>query len=231
MYNVLRIAITLLVAGCAGSPVRSTGGGGTGENSAVGTGGSSGNPGRLEKRIMSVASSSSTAQQMVIRVDDSGAVTKLALRHADAQLVPRPVVQLAESKFPGAKLDAYELESYADAPVVHHVVVQTADGKRCEVSAFPDGKERYVECQVEQGALPEPVIKTVRDAVPGANIVGAKKKTTASGTEFQIETKNDRKQFFFRVQPDGELIGRAVRIPAVVELPLPPAKRASIKSW
>lgn len=159
-------------------------------------------------------------QKFKLRVDEQGALTKQALYHADSGPVPQAVRDLATQKFPDAKPVHYETEVYADLGLVYEVEVDTADGRRCEVAATPEGTEIYEECQLEPSALPQPVTATVSSTFPSGEIVEAESKTGPDIEEFTVEVKSGDAEYYLRISPSGELMQKFLRIPAIVEVPV-----------
>ena len=104
---------------------------------------------------------------------------------------------------------------------VFEVEVDTKDGKRCAVAAKADGTEVYVECRVDPAELSEPIVKAVEALMPGGKIVEAESKKGPGIYEVSVEVESGGREYYLRVSPDGTLIQKLVRIPAIVEVPAP----------
>jgi uncharacterized membrane protein YkoI len=175
----------------------------------------------IDEEIAKAAASAEKVEKMQIRTDATGKIVKQALYHGDAAQIPEPVKKLAEEKFPGGKVLHYETELYADGGRVYEVEVKTKDGKQCEVAADAEGKERYVECRVSEKKMPPEVAKAVKAAAPGAKVLEAEVKTYPDREEWSVEVKAKDRELYLRLKPDGTLIDTHLRIPAILEVPLP----------
>jgi hypothetical protein len=161
-----------------------------------------------------------TVERMKLRFDDAGAIVKQAVYHEDKSAIPEPVLALAEKTFPGSRQRRYETEYYADLGQVFEVEVDTADAKMCEVAARPDGELVYTECRLDPRELPEPVSARVSATFPDGKILEAERKSGPKVDEFTVEVEVGTRQFYLRVAPDGTLIAKLVRVPAIIELPV-----------
>jgi hypothetical protein len=157
---------------------------------------------------------------MKIRTDAGGAVVKQSLYHRDLAAIPKPVHDLAAQKFPGGKTEQVESELYLEHGRVYEVEVTTTDGKKCEVAASAEGVELYTECVVEPASLPAPVTAAIAKLYPDAKVLEAETKKGPEVDEITVEVQVGGGEHYLRVKPDGTVIQRLVRIPAVVEIPI-----------
>jgi hypothetical protein len=175
----------------------------------------------LDATIRKTASSAPQVERMKIRVDDSGVIVKQSVYHGDASVIPAAVRELAEKTFPEARALKYETEVYADIGLVFEIELETKDGKLCEVSSQPDGTLVYTECHIDPRELPEPVAARAEATIAGGKIIEAEQKTGPKVDEFTVEVEHEGREFYLRVRPDGTLIAKLVRVPAIIELPIP----------
>lgn len=161
-----------------------------------------------------------TVERMKVRVDDKGAITKQSVYHGDRSAIPQVVLDLAEKTFPGSRPRRYETEHYADYGQVFEVEVDTADNKTCEVAARPEGELVYTECRLDVGELPKPVSDRVSATFPDGKVLEAEQKSGPDVGEFTVEVEVGGRQFYLRIAPDGTLIEKLVRVPAVIEIPV-----------
>lgn len=166
------------------------------------------------------AAKGSTVERMKVRIDDAGAIVKQSVYHADKSAIPQPVLDLADKTFPGSRQRRYETEHYAEFGQVFEVEVDTADDKVCEVAARPDGELVYTECRLDPRELPEPVSARVSATLPDAKILEAERKSGPETDEFTVEVEVGTQQFYLRIKPDGTLLAKLVRVPAIIELPV-----------
>jgi hypothetical protein len=169
--------------------------------------------------LVETAGKASGVQKAKIRVDDTGAVTKLAIYHADADRIPQPVRDLARKTYPEAKVKVYESEYYAERGVVFEVEVETKDGKECEVEAKSDGTLVYTECVVDAASLSAEVKATIDETVPGAKVLEVEEKKGPDIDEVIVEVEKDGQAHVLTMKPSGELVSHHLRIPAVLDVP------------
>jgi hypothetical protein len=168
-----------------------------------------------------VKTASAGAIKMKIRTDASGALVKQSVYHRDQAAIPKPVHDLAAQKFPGGKTEQVESELYREHGRVYEVEVTTADGKKCEVAASAEGVELYTECVVEPASLPAPVTAAIAKLYPDAKVLEAETKKGPKVDEITVEVQVGDGEHYVRIEPDGTVIERLVRVPAVVEIPVP----------
>lgn len=174
--------------------------------------------GALDRELVETASRG--AIKMKVRTDATGALVKQSVYHRDQAAIPKPVHELAAKKFPGSKVEYVESELYAEHGRVYEIEVMTADNRKCEVAASAEGVELYEECIVDAATLPAPVADAVGKLYPGAKILEAETKKGPKMDEISIEVQVGEGEHYIRIKPDGTLIQRLVRIPAVVEIPI-----------
>jgi hypothetical protein len=168
-----------------------------------------------------VKTASHGAIKMKIRTDGAGAVVKQSVYHHDEQAIPKPVHELAAQRFPGAKTEHVESELYAEHGRVYEIELTTADGKQCEVAASAEGTELYTECRVDPATLPAPVADAVAKLYPGAKVLEAETKKGPKLDEISVEVQAGDAEHYVRLAPDGRVLERLVRVPAIVEIPIP----------
>lgn len=166
------------------------------------------------------AARGSTVERVKVRVDEAGAIVKQSVYHGDRSAIPEPVLALVDKTFPGGQPKRYETEHYADLGQVYEVEVDTADGKMCEVAAGAAGDLVYTECRIDPTELPAPVSARVSATFPDGKILEAEQKSGPKVDEFTIEVEVGGRQFYLRVAPDGTLLAKLVRVPAILELPI-----------
>lgn len=176
--------------------------------------------GALDAELVKIAAAG-PAKKMKIRTDANGALVKQSVYHSDQSAIPKPVHDLAAKKFPGAKLRQVESELYREHGRVFEIEVATADGKKCEIAASAAGVELYTECQVDPATLPAPVTAAIAKLYPDAKVLEAETKVGPSVDEMTIELQVGEGEHYLRIKPDGTVIERLVRIPAVIEIPVP----------
>lgn len=174
----------------------------------------------LDAKIRETAMSAPNVERMKVRVDDAGKIVKQSVYHGDAGTTPAPVRELAEKTFPGGRPLFYETEVYADVGLVYEVEVETTDGKQCEVSGQPDGTLVYTECRLDARELPEPVTARIDATLAGGKVIEAEVKKGPNVDEFTIEVEFQGREYYLRIRPDGTLIAKLLRVPAIIELPL-----------
>lgn len=174
----------------------------------------------LDREIVQTGRTAAVVHKMKIRTDAAGAIVKQSIYHGDAEQVPEPVRAAALAKYPKAKILHYETEWYADGGRVYEVEVKTADGKECELATDAEGNERYVECRIAPKKLPSAVAQAVKAAVPGGKILEAEVKTRPEGEAYSVEVKTGDRELYLHVASDGKIIGKHLRVTAVVEIPI-----------
>jgi hypothetical protein len=175
----------------------------------------------LDPAIAEHMRSAQKVDRIKLRFDEHGRIVKQSLYHGDASTIGAPAQAAAAERFPGAETLFYENEVYADLGPVEEIEVKTKDGRRCEIAAKPDGTVIYEECQMDASALPEPVAAAVAKLAPGATIEEAEVKKRPEGDEYTVEVTVDGRSQYLRIRSDGSLIQRLLRVPAIVEIPLP----------
>lgn len=175
----------------------------------------------LDAEIVAIAAKPGAATKFKVRVDGSGAIQKQALYHNDAEAIPAEIRAKAEARWAGSKASRYETELYAEHGRVHEVEVTLPDGKMCELAVKSDGTELYEECHVDAAALPGPVAAKVEELFPGGKVVEAETKKGATMDELTIEIELNGQEFYLRCKPDGTVLAKLVRIPGVLEVPIP----------
>ncbi|MCS6915802.1 MAG: hypothetical protein RMK29_15565 [Myxococcales bacterium] len=185
----------LLVAGCAGSRA-----------------------GWLPAAALSAMAAHGPEVSVKAYVDGGGVVRKLSLYHQQAERVPEPVRRLAQEQFPGARMRQYEVELLADGSWVHEVELETAEGRRCELSATAQGSLRYTECPLPPADLPEPVRNEVSRRVPGGDIEEAEVQTGAAGRIYEVKVRSQGRVHVLRLAPSGEVLRRSLRIHAELDV-------------
>ena len=174
--------------------------------------------GALDRELVETASRG--AIKMKVRTDAKGALVKQSVYHRDQAAIPKPVHELSAKKFPGGKIEHVESELYLEHGRVYEIEVTTADGRKCEVAASAEGVELYEECVVDAASLPAPVTDAVGKLYPGAKILEAETKKGPKMDEITVEVQVGEGEHYVRIKPDGTLIQRLVRIPAVIEIPI-----------
>lgn len=173
----------------------------------------------VHMQIVEAARDAKGVEKVKVRVDDTGAIVKLAVYHQDASRIPAPVQELAAKEFPGSKTMAYETEFYADVGEIFEVEVQTKDGKRCELAANAEGVLRYKECHVKPKDLPAEMSAKVKELHPKGKILEAETKQGPEIDETTIKVKDGGRELYLRMKPDGTLIQTLYRVPATFEVP------------
>lgn len=175
----------------------------------------------LDAELVGLASRAQGVMKIKMRVGPDGTVHKLAVYHHDAAAIPEPVRALAAERFPGAETLYYESELYSDLGRAYEVEIRTAEGKECEVSASADGTLLYEECKVPPDQIDPKVKATVDRLVPGGTVLEVETKHGPDRDEVSVEVKAGDVEHYVRTTPDGELIGHTLRIPAIIEVPVP----------
>lgn len=160
-------------------------------------------------------------EKIELRISADGGVAKHAVYHSDASLIPQPVKDRAQAEFPGSQVSSYESEHYADLGDVYEVEVQTAEGMSCEVAATADGKLLYTECSEDPANTPEAIQSAVASALPGGTIEEYEVKKGEGIDEVTVEVKADGREYYLRLLPSGTVLETRLRVPALIEVPLP----------
>ncbi len=180
------------------------------------------NPGgAIDRELLETARKAREIDRIKLRVDEEGVLTKLAVYHGDATLVSPAMVQLVEREEPGARNTRYENEWYADLGRVEEIEFDTADGKHCEIAGRADGELLYRECQVDPAQLPETIREAMATQFPEAKVLEAEEKIRGSETSYTLELREGGREFYLLVDTSGTITGRFLRVPALLEIPLP----------
>lgn len=172
---------------------------------------------QLEPALIEVARGTDTAHEIELVVDAKGRIVKQAVYHRNEQAVPKAVLELAKKKFPGAKIDSYEIEKYPEG-IVHEVEVHKKDGTDCEVAVREDGTEVYVECHLQKSKLPKPVAAKLEELYPKGKIEEVETKKGPGIDLVTVEITEGGREYYLHFAPDGTLKKRYRKIPADVEL-------------
>lgn len=179
-----------------------------------------GTGGTVDPEMVAIAAKPGVATKFKIRVDAQGALAKQSLYHGDANAIPASVRTLAEKRWAGGKIVSFETELYAEHGRVHEVQVTTAEGGKCELAVKSDGTELYEECVITTDKIPQPVAAKVAELFPDGKILEAETKKGAAMDELTIEVEVNGHQYYLRVKPDGTVIAKLLRLPAVLEVPV-----------
>lgn len=182
--------------------------------------GTAGHGNTVDAEMVAIASKPGVATKFKIRVDAQGGLTKQSLYHSDAEAIPAAIRTLAEQRWAGGKIVSYETELYAEHGRVHEVEVATAEGAKCELAVKSDGTELYEECEITTDKIPQPVAAKVAEVFPGGKVVEAETKKGATMDELTIEIEMNGQEYYLRVKPDGTVIAKLLRIPAILEVPV-----------
>lgn len=177
-------------------------------------------PVRLDGELVALVAKDGAIDRMKIRTDATGAIVKQSLYHHDDAAIPSAVRELATKTWPDAKIVSFETERYADRGRVYEVEVATATGQ-CELAATEDGTLVYQECRIDPATLAAPVAARVAELWPSGKIVEAETKRGPDVDEVTVEIEHGGKAYYLRAKPDGTVVQRLVRVPAIVEVPLP----------
>lgn len=173
----------------------------------------------LDGEIVHTAISAADVQKVKIRVDADGGIVKQSLYHGEASALPTKVLELAKTRFPGSTVRHYETELYADRGRVYEVEVDDG-GKLCEVAATPEGALVYVECELDPTTLSAELKAAVEREAPGGKVLEAETKQGSDIDEVTVEVEVDGRELYLRLEPDGTLVQKLRRIPAIVEVPI-----------
>ncbi len=186
------------------------------------TGGEAPSAAALDPELVALARTAQGVDRVVVRVDEAGHVVKLAVYHHDESVVAESVRTAAIAAFPGATVRHFESERYADLGRVNEVEVQTSDGRECELSVADDGHEVYRECHVDPATLPEAIVAGLRRVVASGAIEEAEtKERDGAIATYSIEVRDGDQLHYVVLEPDGALQGHYLRVPAVVDVPVP----------
>lgn len=174
----------------------------------------------LDAELVAIARKQGVAQKAKLRVDGSGNLQKQSLYHSDAAAVPEAARALVEKRWPGAKVRGYESERYAEHGRVDEIEVTTAEGAECELAVKQDGSTLYEECRIALDAMPPAVASKVAALFPDGSIHEAETKKGEGVDELTIEVTAGGKEYYLRMRPDGEVLAKLLRIPAVLEVPI-----------
>lgn len=175
----------------------------------------------LHEAVAQAAMTAKTVEEFEFRLDDRGALVKQAVYHDNASAISEAVKAKAMEVFPGATIESYETEWYADVGEVHEVEVKTAEGQACEVSATPDGTLRYTECELDLAKVPAQITAAIASAYPHAKILEVETKQGPAMDIVTAEVDVDGAELYLRMKPDGALESVHKRVEALVEIPVP----------
>lgn len=176
--------------------------------------------GSLDAELVAIARTKDVAQKAKLRVDGSGNLQKQSLYHSNADAVPEAARALVAKRWPGATVRGYESERYAEHGRVDEIEVTTAEGAECELAVKQDGSALYEECRIALDAVPPAVASKVAALFPDGSIHEAETKKGEGVDELTIEVAAGGKEYYLRMKPDGEVIAKLLRIPAVLEVPI-----------
>ena len=177
-------------------------------------------PGVMDPTAFASATAAS-ARKMEIDADGTGHFTKVSVEHVDAALAPAALQAMVQSTWPGATLQKYEREVYADVGMVHEVEVKTADARECELSMTDAGALYYTECKVAQAEMAPGVAATMSSTLPGGTLVEAEVRKGPKFDECRIEATAGGRTYYLRIGSDGKLISKAAVLQAEVNVPVP----------
>jgi uncharacterized membrane protein YkoI len=183
-------------------------------------------PGNLDARsLVNAAAEAVGVSKVKVFTKPDGTVRKLAVYHNDPDRVPAPVKAAAEKAYPKSTVLSYESEIYVDLGEVFEVELKTADGKKVEFAAKPDGTLHYVESEIPEAEVPEQVLATAKALVLGGKFIEAERKQGKDTLEFAVKLEKDGLKHYLHVAPDGTLKRHTLRIPAEFEVEVPAPKR------
>ncbi|MBX7083771.1 MAG: hypothetical protein K1X88_31465 [Nannocystaceae bacterium] len=174
----------------------------------------------IDPDLVAIARRPGVAIKAKLRVDASGALQKQSIYHRDAQAIPESVRSKTLARWPDAAIVRYESERYADRGRVHEVEVQLPSGQQCELAVADDGGELYEECRIEASALPAPVAAQVTAMFPDGTVHEAETKKGPGLDELTLEIAAGGQEYYVRIAPDGKVLSKLLRIPAVLEVPV-----------
>jgi uncharacterized membrane protein YkoI len=141
-----------------------------------------------------------------------GLVSAAQAQEAEVKLdqVPKPVMEAAKVKFPGAKIKEASKETENGKTVFE--LEMTHEDRNMDVTFQSDGTLVLVETQVSEKGVPAAVLKAVKDKYPGAKISliesvkkGPEVKKEADYYEFHLTTA-DKKSAEVEVDPKGKIL-------------------------
>lgn len=130
--------------------------------------------------------------------------------------IPDWVHKMADEKLGQGPDKSYEVELYADRSEVYEVR-RTIGGRERELSVKRDGSLMYVETQLEEKEVPEPV----RAAVAGVKGFAAETYALKEGpglNEYQVRGKIGGVAHRVRVTPGGKIVAVQKQLPGAVEV-------------
>ncbi len=174
----------------------------------------------IDGELVAVASQPGAAIKFKLRVDQTGRIVKESLYHNAVGTVPAEIRTKAEQRWAGGTIVRYELERYSDHGRVHEVEVKTAEGVTCELAVKADGTELYQECGLDVDKLPAAVAAKIAEIFPQGKVLEAETKRGPSTDELTVEVEAGGQEFYLRMSPDGTVLAKLVRIPAIFEVPV-----------
>lgn len=176
----------------------------------------------LPSSILDTAQEAKGVSQVRVYFAEDGTARKLAVYHGDVSQIPSPVLDLVKKKYPKASIQEYETEFYADAGLVYEVEIISAEGSPMEVSAFADGRLRYVEAEMDPASLSPHMREVVVGAVPGGVIAEVEMKTGPEMDLVQVKVKPPEGVGFHYLvfETEGSLVRHTRRYPAQIEVPV-----------
>lgn len=156
--------------------------------------------------------SSEHVRWVQVDTDAAGRIAKCAVYHDDAARMPDAVLRLADRKFPGAGTRFFETELYAEHGPVYEVVVETREGRHCEIAGRPDGTELYTECSLTRAEVPREVLAAATKLLPQGVLEEAEAKRGPKIDEIDLEMRVGTALHYLRYTPKGELIDHLVRM-------------------
>ena len=130
--------------------------------------------------------------------------------------IPDWVHQMADEKIGLGTDESYEVELYADGSEVYEVR-RTVEGRALELSVKRDRTLKYIERQLDETDLPEPVLATVR----GVANFSAERYAIKEGPgleEYHIRGKIGEVDHRLRVRKDGHLVAVQRQLPGAFEI-------------
>jgi uncharacterized membrane protein YkoI len=115
--------------------------------------------------------------------------------------VPAAVMKTAEATIPGGKFVKASTER-EEGQSLYEVVMQTADGKKVEVSTLADGTHVESEEDVTEADLPASVRQAVADVLPNGKVLEMEKKTVVV---YSLKRKVGEKVYELEISADGQV--------------------------